>query len=364
MVFEDYARQAVEMLPNVWFLQNRYVEALIIIVGFFVVSQAVVWITEKIILKIATKTKTNLDDEIIKKTNKPLIALLLLIGLWLSESALKLSPAFEAGFTKLILSAIVLVIAWIVIGVIMALINHWGETFAKRTKSDMDDAVIPLFKSFAKIVVFALAILYILTVWGVAVTPLLASLGIAGIAVAFAMQSTLGNILGGISLILDKTVKVGDTIKLDDGITSGVVVDVGLRSTSIRTFDNELMIVPNGKLAESKILNYVLPEPKVRAVLPFGVAYGTDVDKVKKIALNCVKGVEGLLKEPEPSCYFDELGDSALQFKLYFWCENTGARFKAKEIVRTRIYNALNKAKISIPFPQRELWVHTVGKRK
>lgn len=152
-------------------------------------------------------------------------------------------------------------------------------------------------------------------------------------------------------MILDKSVRTGDLVYLDSN-AKGTVEKIGLRSTKIRTFDNELIIVPNNKLAESQIQNVALPEPKSRVVIPFSVAYGSNVEKVKKIVMTEIKSIKNIVKDPEPMVRFLEMGDSSLNFKAYFYVDSYENRFSSIDEANTKIYNALNKNKISIPFPQ------------
>ena len=166
----------------------------------------------------------------------------------------------------------------------------------------------------------------------------------------------LSNIFGGVSIILDKSVNVGDLVNLDDG-TSGKISKIGIRATKVQTFDNEMIIVPNSKLANSNIKNIAQPEPKSRVVIPFGVAYGTDIEKVRKVVMKEIKTVTGFAKEPEPSVRFVEMGDSSLNFKAYFFVESFEQRFNAIDEANTKIYNALSKNKIEIPFPQMDIHV-------
>ena len=117
--------------------------------------------------------------------------------------------------------------------------------------------------------------MYTLSVWGVEIVPLLGALGIAGLAVALALQPVLSNVFSGASIVLDKSVRVGDLVYLNQE-TKGKIVKVGMRSTKILTFDNEIIIVPNSKLADSMIQNVAQPNPKSRVVVPFSVAYGSN----------------------------------------------------------------------------------------
>lgn len=335
---------------------NKYLHSIILLVVFYILSQLVVFISQKIILKIARKTKTLIDDLIVAKTNKPISLILLLVGLRLAVIPHSINPRILSILQNIISTLIVALITYIVILVFDIIITNWSKKFAEKTESKIDYEVVVLFQRFSRLFVSFIGIIFVLGVWGIQVGPLLASLGIAGLAVAFALQSTLGNIFGGISLIVDRSITVNDFIKLDDN-TQGFVVDIGLRSTKIRSIDGDLIIMPNGKLADSKIYNYHKPMPTTRVTVDFRVEYGSDADKVKKIVLNELNSIKAILKEPAPQVLFDELEDFALRFKAYFWVSSIEKKAEAKEAAITAIYNALNKNKIGIPFPTRTVYL-------
>jgi len=307
MVFDKY----------ISFVQgNKYLYSFVILVVFFILSELVVLISTRLILRLTLKTKTKIDDLIVSKTNKPISLILLLIGIRLALFPLGIRQNILDSLERIILSAIMLIITYIVIVVVDIILDNWARKIAEKTHSHVDDEVILLFKRMSRIFLSIIGLLFILPVWGVQIGPLLASLGIAGIAVAFALQSTLGNIFGGASILLDKSIKVGDKIELDEN-TMGTVEDVGLRSTKIRTFDNELITIPNGKLAESRILNFVQPDPSVRIKIEFGVEYGSDTSKVRKIVIETLKKVPNALKNPEPRVLMMDMADFSLKFMAF-----------------------------------------------
>ena len=335
---------------------SKYVQALVVLILFFLGAKIIIFISKEILLKLAHKTKTEVDDLIIKRVNRPLSLIVLLIGIRISVEILELSEKVSKVIHEIDYSFIIVIVTYIIIVVIDILIDNWGKSWAEKTKSKIDDQLLNIIHRFSKVLFSILAFLFILDAWGVKVGPLLASLGIAGIAIAFALQNTLANIFGGISLIIDKTIKVGDVIELD-AQTRGTVIDVGLRSTKIRTFNNEVIIIPNGKLASSTLQNYVPPDPSVRVVIPFSVAYGSNIEKVKKVVLKEIQKVDGLMKEPQSIVRFKEMANSSLNFKAYFYVDSYKKRFAAIDKANTLIYNALNKNKITIPFPQMDVHV-------
>lgn len=349
----------LELLNNI--TPNKYAHSAIILFAFFAFSWIFVFISQRIFLRLAKKTKTDIDDLIVSRTSKPISLILLLIGTRLAIIPHRISGSTLDLIEHAISGLIIAAITYIAIVVVGIFIRNWGNKFASRTESKVDDQLVDIFQKFSSITLGLIGLIFILDVWGIKVGPLLASLGIAGIAVAFALQNTLGNIFGGVSLIVDRSITVDDVIKLDDG-TFGTVVDIGLRSTKIKSADGDLIILPNGKLADSRIYNYHKPFPKTRVTLEFGVKYGTDMEKVRKLALDEIKKVKQVLNDPEPQVIFDEFGDFALKFKALFWVNSIEKKVESKELVAAAVYNALNKNKIVIPFPTRTIYMETPGK--
>lgn len=338
MLFENY-------------ISNPYLRISLTLILIFAALKISVIVIDRIISRITKKTKTDIDDIMVKKASKPIIMILFLIGIKLTLNELTLSEHIEGIISKVIYSFIIIFSGYVIYaGVDLIFIRAWNK-FALKTKSGLDDAIASLAHGLIKTFLIILAGLYILTLWNVQIGPFLAGLGIAGLAVALALQPTLSNIFSGISVILDKTIRIGDLIYLDEK-TKGKIIKIGFRSTRIRNFDNELIIIPNSQLADSKIQNVALPEPKSRAVIPFSVAYGSKIEKVKKIVLKEIKKINHVEDNPEPMVRFIEMANSSLNFKAYFYVDSFENRFEAIDEANTRIYNILNKNKISIPFPQ------------
>ena len=331
--------------------ENAYVRALIYLVIWFAILKISVFIIEKVFMALTIKTKTDLDDLIIAKINKPLTLIVLFIGLKISLNELPFSDLILGNIHTIISSIIGIIVIHIIYSIFNLIFSRTWRKLAKKAKTKPNDAMIQLTSGALKALLIVLGIIYILSIWGIEIGPLLTGLGIGGIAIAFALQSSLANVFSGISIILDKSINVGDLVNLDGG-ASGKIVKIGLRATQVKTYDNEIVIVPNSKLADGYIHNVAQPEPKTRLVVPFGVAYGSDVDKVKKIILKEIKKVSNICSAPAPSIKFVEMGDSSLNFKVYFFVETFDVKLSALDDANTRIYNALNRAGIEIPFPQ------------
>ncbi|MAG08248.1 hypothetical protein CMO89_02150 [Candidatus Woesearchaeota archaeon] len=338
-------------------LENIYIQSLLTFIFFLFLATIIILFYKRYIKKIALKTKTKADDIILEKSEKPVFYILLLVGIKMAIKPLSITnPAVQSGFDTLV----IIVIAYIISSFVNTVISLWGKKIADATKSTLDDEILPLFHSFSKVLIWAIALIIIFDTWGVEIGPLLASLGIAGIAIAFALQTSLGNLFGSVSLILDKTFKVGDVIQLESG-EIGQIVGVGLRSTKLKTFDNELLIIPNGQLSNSKIKNLAKPNNILRIVLPIGVAYGSDIDKVKETLLNTLKNIDGTVHSNDekfkPRVRFIKMNDFSLDFELRFYIEDYKERFDISDKILSKAYKELNKQKIDIPFPTRTVYL-------
>jgi MscS family membrane protein len=338
----------VERVPN------QYVRAVIVLLVLFLVLRLLLALFEKFFMKFTTKTKTDIDDILLTKSAAPLNLLALVLSVRIAFGEIVLSQIAELNIERIIYSALIIAIGYMVYTFVdVALVAAW-EGVAKKSRIKTNESLTNLVQGALRVILIVLAIIYILEVWGVEIVPVLGALGIAGLAVALALQPTLSNIFSGISLIMDKSVRVGDRVILDEN-SWGVIEKIGIRSTRVNTSDNETVIIPNTKLADSNIRNASLPEPKVRRVAKFGVAYGSDVEKVKKIILAELKKISWVVREPEPVVRLMELGESSLNFKAYFYIEGYEHRDVAIDEVNTRIYNALNNAGLVIPLPQMDV---------
>jgi len=330
------------------FLSNPLFAVGAILVVTVVLSWLLLFLFSTVFFKLASRTKTDIDDVAVAKLKSPLFYLLVIQGFRLSALHLEVNGVVFSIIDSLTAAAFVFLLARIV-GVFL---YGWGKVMSKRTKSRLDDVLLPLFTKISTVVFVIIGLLWVLSIWSVDITPYLAGAGIAGIVLGMAVQDSLKNVLGGISLLLDGTIKVGDKIRLDSGVC-GEVLDVSLRSIKVRTYDNEVVTVPNGYLANAAVHNYTQPNLKVRVYVEFGVEYGVKIDKVKKVVLGAISGIDEILLDPEPCVSFVSMGDSALNFKAHFWVPHWKKGYGKKLEATELIYDALNKAKIGIPYPTR-----------
>ncbi len=335
--------------------KHKVIYFLVILLAFYVLSKLMKFIMNKVIPLFIKKTKTNLDDLIIRRTQKPGSWLILLLGFYIALIPLEIPENINLMINDIILTICVLFFCVICVRVVDTFIDVWGNRWAKKTESSIDDALLPLFHKTSKVLFIIVAFAVILKIWKFNISGLLAGVGIAGMVLGLAFKDSLANIFGGVSIVLDKSLKVGDKVKLSTG-ELGLIEDIGLRSTKLRTYDNELVTIPNGLLSNTIITNFTMPDIKHREMIKFSVEYGSDVDKVKKVVLKAMQNIPDAIYDPEPFVVFNDMADSGLNFSAFIW-STWDKGINAKLEATKRIYEALNKAKIGIPFPTRTVYM-------
>jgi len=306
------------------------------------------------------RTKTNLDDRIVAVLRRPVFLSVLLFGFSIVLRELHLSPGPTVFTISSLKTIAVLVWAGAMFRVsheILQVLSEQGEDaglLQKRT--------IPIFDIVVKAAVIGGAVYFFFLAWHIDVTAWLASAGIVGIAVGFAAKDTLANLFSGLFIIADAPYKVGDYIVLEGDLNGqplrGEVTRIGMRSSRIVTRDDLEITVPNAVIGNSKIVNETGgPTIKQRVHVPVGVAYGSDVDKVAEVLLGCADGIPCVCDTPIPEIRFRGFGDSSLNFELLFWTDRPRMRGLTESRINFRIYKALQENGITIPFPQRDLWI-------
>jgi small-conductance mechanosensitive channel len=220
--------------------------------------------------------------------------------------------------------------------------------------------VTSLTQNLARIGVITMGFLILLNQLGVSITPILTALGVGGLAVALALQDTLANLFAGFYVSLSGNIRPNDYIKLESG-EEGYVTDISWRSTTIRALANNLIVVPNAKLAQAIVTNYHLPEKRMSLLIPIGVSYDSDPAAIERILIEEAKKgageIPGLLAEPAPFVRFiPGFGDSSLNFTLICQVAEFVDQYLAQHELRLRIFKRFREENIEIPFPIRTVY--------
>lgn len=329
-------------------LQNEYANALVIILISFIIAKAIILCSKKYVKKFTEKTKTDIDDKLIAAIEKPTYSLILLVGAFLALRTITALASVGSLITTVMFILGVFIVTLMFSRIVSILITHWFKTqkdFQKTPK---------LISKTVSVIIYIIAAIIVLDNFNVAISPILATLGVGGLAVGLALQPTLSDLFSGINIISDKPLRVGDFIELD-AETRGTVEDIGWRSTRIKTTGNTIIIIPNSKLASSIIYNISLPEQEVSCVIACGVSYGEDLERVEKIGVDVakkiLKKIKGAVKDYEPKLRFYEFGDSNINFKVILRAETRGDKFTLTHEFIKALKKEFDKKNIEISYP-------------
>lgn len=247
----------------------------------------------------------------------------------------------------------------VVMALLTLIIGFWvinwfvGTVKKVMVKRNVDESLIPFLKSLLNALLKVMLLISVAGMVGIETTSFIAVIGAAGLAIGLALQGSLSNFAGGVLILILKPFQKGDFIT--SGSHSGTVNSIQIFYTILKTADNKTIVLPNGPLANTAIIN-VTAEPTRRLDMVFGIGYGDDVLKAKAVLARLVEEDERIFKDPKPGIFVEALADSSVNFKLKLWLKKEdywGAFYDWQEKVKL----TFDKEGISIPFPQREVHI-------
>ena len=324
-----------------------------ILIAGFVVSKIAKKISNYIIARVLSKTETTWDDTVFEHITDA--------GIYLIYAATAVIAGGQLGIDLMPVTTAILIFIYAhpISGLIKVLMKRIEEDFVKRTKSRADDVVFPLINKFIVSAVYIVAAIMALDQLGIQVTPLLAGLGIGGIAVGFAAKDTVADILAGIFIIIDQPFVTGDRIEIwnapKNSATWGDVIGVGLRSTTIKTTDNIVIVIPNSEISKRDIINYTAISSQIRVRIPIGISYESDLKKAEEVLLKVAKNTIGVSKKPVPKVIVKEYGESSINLELRVWIDDARTRRRITSNIGKKAKLELEKTGIQIPYPKRHI---------
>jgi small-conductance mechanosensitive channel len=298
------------------------------------------------------RTKSEFDNRALESVGPYLRWLLVLVGIHFATVRL----TFLSVETKELLGDIYFSTG-VVIGALAALkivdlaADFYRQEVAREADLDRLNPVVTLLRRVAIIIVVVTGVTIFLSHFGINVSGLVAALGIAGLAFSLAAQDTLADAINGFIILVDQPFRVGDRIQIQGLDTWGDVVDIGTRTTRIRTRDNRMVVVPNSIIGKNQVVNYSYPDPEYRIETHIGIAYGTDIEHARQVLLDAVRHVEGVLPHRPVDALYIEMGDSAMVFRVRWWIESYVDTRRIYDRVHTALQQALDEAGVESPFP-------------
>jgi small-conductance mechanosensitive channel len=255
-------------------------------------------------------------------------------------------------------------ITWLIFRLVDHLLRWYIAEMAGLTETLLDERVLPFIRRLSLILIIIVAIIMLLSHFEVDVSAMVTTLGIGSLAIALAAQNTLSDTISGLVIITDRPFSLGDRVEIRELDTWGDVVDIGLRSTRIRTRDNRMVVVPNGAISKSLVVNHSVPSTVYRVQTHVGVDYGTDIDRVREIMIAAVKTQDWVMHDRPVEALFIEYGNDALIFRVRCWIENYVETRRVMDKLNSCLYRALYEEGISIGAPVYNLSHHLVPEER
>ncbi len=319
------------------------------------IALSFVWILiHKKLVNWASKTESQIDDQLIEFLKNPVRIGIFLISLQLFFQNSPLGG--QSALLKVITQIIMIFMFTSVIGKTAHLILD-----SRLSTAGLDITTRVFFRNTLWAIIVSIAGLVVLDTLGVSITPLLASLGVGSLAVGLALQDTLSNFFSGIYIIADKPCRVNDFIRVDSE-TEGYVVKIGWRSTHLRLLNDNIVVVPNSKLATSQLINYDLNGQECTISLNLGVSYNADLDHVefvtKDIAMQVLKKWDFGVHDTEPIIRFFNFGESSIDLRISVRVKTWVDQYELRHQLIKALHKGYSAQNIEIPFPQRVVHIH------
>jgi len=333
---------------------NLGLSLLFVLVGYLLGT----WLIGRILVQIVRRTPTRLDDAPVEAISPSLRWLV--VVLILNFATIRLS--FVSSGLKTFLQDVYFVLGlFVIVRALLKLIGLTDDWYRERLavvgREDEFEPLIALSVRVGRVLAGILGITILLSHFGVNISAIAAALGVGGLAFSLAARDTIADAISGFIILLDRPFRIGDRIEIQNEGTWGDVMDIGIRTTSIRTRDNRMVIVPNSVIGRNQVINYSYPDPQYRIETHVGIAYGTDIETARRTIIDAVGQVEGVLTERPVDALYIQMGPSAMIFRVRWWIESYVDTRRMFDRVHSALQRALDSAGIDMPFPTQSLQV-------
>ena len=302
--------------------------------------------------RLTSFTSTDLDDRILTRVTPPAGLLVIFAGLYLAVRHLPLPEMVHIVASGAVFVVNIIILTYILFRITDEILSWYAARVRERNGADLDRQIMPLLEKLISIFLICTALIITLKHFNYDILSLVTALGIGSLAIGLAAKDTLANMISGFTLMIDRPFRIGDRIQLVSG-QWGDVADIGLRSTKIRTADNTLLIIPNSDLCNTAIINLAFPDISGKGKVNIGIAYGSDVEMVKKLMVAIAGEIPEILTEPPPEAYFVSFGESALNMALFFWAADYARVYALTDQLNTLILRRFKENGIDIPYTTR-----------
>lgn len=333
------------LTPADWI--NLAVSALLVLL-IFALSGPVL---KGILQRAAKKTSTELDDQLVNAIEPPARWFVVLFAI---EFATLRLDFISFGLRRFLQDVFFILYATIVGYGLWKLLDVTIEQYTRQVTPEEDaeeiETLLPLARRIGQVAIILIGISVVLEHFGIPITAAATSLGIAGLAFSLAAQDALADAISGFIIMIDRPFRVGDRIEIQDLGTWGDVVNIGTRTTRIRTRDNRLVIVPNSNISKNQVVNYSFPDPRYRVQIEIGIGYDADIEEVRRIIRDAVRKVDGVLPDKPVDVLFLEFGEPVMIFRVRWWIDSYIDTRRMFDRVNETMYEDLAAAGVDMPF--------------
>ena len=317
------------------------------------------WLLKRILVRHlkrwAEKTSARWDDILVNSLSFPLNFLILASGVLIFTRVLPLSFQADRMAATALKACLVFTVLFFLDRLLLALMDHYTDrhVFSHAAQGTM--------KGIVRCFLVGIGVLILFQLFGISITPILASLGIGSLAVALALQDTLSNFFAGIYIAVDKPLQVGDYVRLESG-QEGYVIDIGWRSTRIRSLPNNVVILPNAKLVGSVLTNFHKPDPSVEVAVDASVDYASDLARVERVArevaVEVLKKIPGAVADFDPSFRYHAFAESGVSFVVVLRAKEFSHGHTLKHEFMKSLHERFKKEGLMMSYPSRTVYLH------
>jgi MscS family membrane protein len=328
----------------------QWAVALGIAMGAWVLARLIYWLAENVLGKMTARTESRLDDIVLETVKGPVVVLVTIVGMLAGYHRLLMTERLDIWMNRVFHAAIAITITWMIVRTLTAILRAYLVPYAERSDNRLDNHMVPVVIKGTSTMLWILGIIVALNNAGYDVGALLAGLGIGGLAMAMAAKDTVANVFGGITVFADKPFRIGDRIRLSG--YDGTVIDVGIRSTRVRTLDGPVVVIPNNKFTESIVEN-VTQEPARRVKHELGLIYETPPEKME-LAIQTLRDIAQDHQElltPEVFVSFIAFRDYSLNILFIYHIRKEAHILDTQTKIHLEILRRFNAAGLSFAYP-------------
>jgi MscS family membrane protein len=324
---------------------NLFISLLFITLGILLFTRLIY----AILLRLTKLTPTPWDDEFVRKIRKLIYFLVIIISLQFAFNRLVfIEAAVKQWMNNIFFSMEVIIIAAILWNLTDDLITWYRNRIARGEEEVAFDTQVPTIRRIFHIILIIVTVIIVLDRYGVNISALLAVLGLGGLAISLAARDTLEDMINGFIILADRPFRVGDRIEIQDLNTWGDVVDIGTRTTRIRTRDNRMVIVPNSNIGKGQVVNYTFPDPRLRIETDISIQENNNLEQIRETILETLRSLEGVLLDEPVDALVLQLEEGSIKFRIRCWISSYADKRRFLDKVLTALFHKFNQNGIHV----------------